>query len=115
MTDDITRRALFRRAGRYAGACALAGVTGYLGLRAARQGAFFSGSASSVCRRCGALESCRLPEAARTRLALAERSDVRLARREASRDETACPYGQGEDDDPKRTKSDGLGGENART
>jgi len=113
--DDMNRRALFRRAGRYAGACALAGVTGYLGLRAARHGTFFSGQVSPVCRECGALESCGLPEAVRTRHALAERPDVRLARRQVNRNQAACPYGQGEDEDPKKTKANGLGGEDART
>ena len=115
VNDDMNRRALFRRAGRYVGACALAGVTAYLGLRSARRGTFFSGSVSPVCRGCEALESCSLPQAERTRHALAERSDVRLARRTVNRDKTACPYRREAAENARKTKSHGSEDGHART
>ncbi|HEY3320279.1 MAG TPA: hypothetical protein VGP72_07430 [Planctomycetota bacterium] len=65
MKEQVSRRELFRRAGRYA-ALGVAGVTAaWLGTRAVHSEC----TNSFCCGNCPALKTCRLPEARQQRVA----------------------------------------------
>ena len=95
MSDKISRRELGKTVGRLACGGALAGLTAYLGLRSTPEdGNDRTVRIHNVCRQCGVLRSCTYPEAKQTRLALARRSDVRVAQQKESRDKDKkeCPF-----------------------
>ena len=67
MKDELTRRAFFRRVGRWASLAVLGGLVGSSVFRTLKGNA--EGARLSLCARCPALGSCTLPNGTRTRLA----------------------------------------------
>ena len=67
MKDELTRRAFFRRVGRWVSLAVLGGSVGSSVFRTLKGNA--GGARLSLCARCPALGSCTLPDGKRTRLA----------------------------------------------